>query len=92
MENEIFITSTIRKLLSALISIIIIIFISYVILMTSGYLYDYLHPISDPTLRGDDLGCGLVVVAVMLVTIILSYPCFFILYKFFLKKLTKQRR
>ena len=80
-------TITLRILSTGITLIIIIIFI-YISILLSGNLYDHFHSIQNPVERGDDLGGGLFVLSFMIIGSLLSIPAFFIIYRFFIKKLT----
>lgn len=75
------------RILSTIITLIIIIIFIYSSILLSGNLYDYFHPIQNPIERGDDLGGGLLVLSAMAIASFLSIPAFFIIYRLILKKL-----
>jgi hypothetical protein len=60
----------------------------------SGYLYDFNHYISDPVLRGDDLGGGLVVmlsaIGSLIFSVFISGVIHFYLFKKYMKEGNKK--
>lgn len=70
------------KIIAFLLSITVLVIFIVEAGAMAGYIYDALHDIPDPVIRGDDIGGGLVVILWISIAFIVSLVLFRYLYKF----------
>lgn len=69
-----------------MISIFIVVAIGVMFGSVAGYIYDLNHAIPDYAIRGDDLGAGLIVVAAMIGSLLISLPVAVLIHIYAFKK------
>lgn len=70
-----------------LLDICFVVFLIFLSAKTADYFYNLNHLIPDPTARGEDFGEGLIVIAAVLASLLVSIPLCYPLSKFLYKLL-----
>jgi hypothetical protein len=74
------------ELCALLISLVLVGVVGMGAAIATGYIYDISHDIPDPVARGDDLGAGLIMIAALILSLLISIPACVVIHVVIYKK------